>query len=169
MPRKNYEELSLKEMLQKQQKAGISDANRKIAPSAGAEKETVLRDGAPLRSLADRVKDILGIATNPNRNKTNMLFFVMYDIESNKVRNHVAKFLIKQGCTRIQNSIFLADLSREKYDKIRANLAEVQSLYDNHDSILIIPISTDYLRSMKVIGKKLDIDIIMQSKTTLFF
>ena len=98
-----------------------------------------------------------------------MLFFIMYDIESNKVRYNVAKYLIKQGCTRIQKSIFLADLDTATYTRIRDDLVEVQALYENHDSIIVCPVSTDIISNMKVIGKAIDIDIITRSKNTLFF
>jgi CRISPR-associated protein Cas2 len=94
---------------------------------------------------------------------------MMYHIESNKVRYNIVKYLIKRGCTRIQKSIFLADLNHEVYDAIKSDLAEIQSLYDNHDSIIICPISTDLLKSMKVIGHSINIDIITRSKNTLFF
>ena len=63
-----------------------------------------------LLDINERVSCILGIA-NSNRKSTNMLFFVMYDIESNKVRNYVVKYLERKGCTRVQKSIFLANLS----------------------------------------------------------
>lgn len=98
-----------------------------------------------------------------------MLFFVMYDIESNKVRRYVVKYLEKKGCFRVQKSIFLADLPMENYQAIRADLAEVQAAYENMDSILVVPISTDYLRAMKVIGENIDIDIVTHNKNTLFF
>ena len=98
-----------------------------------------------------------------------MLFFVMYDIESNKVRRYVVKYLERKGCTRVQKSIFLANLSMEKYQDIRNDLAAVQAAYANEDSILIVPITTDYLRSMKVIGQNIDIDIITHTQSTLFF
>ena len=98
-----------------------------------------------------------------------MLFFVMYDIESNKVRYNVVKYLERKGCTRIQKSIFLADAPADIYDSIRTDLAEVQALYDNHDSIIVCPISPDLLRSMRIIGQNIDIDLIMKNKNTLFF
>ena len=98
-----------------------------------------------------------------------MLFFVMYDIESNKVRYQIMKYLIKKGCTRVQKSIFLADLPSSIYNTIREELALVQESYDNNDSILIVPISTDYLSAMKIIGQSIDIDVITRSKNTLFF
>jgi len=98
-----------------------------------------------------------------------MLFFIMYDIESNKVRRNVVKYLERQGCTRIQKSIFLADLSSDTYHMIRNDLAEVQALYENQDSIIVCPVSTELLRSMKIIGKSINVDIITHSRNTLFF
>lgn len=119
--------------------------------------------------LPTRVREIIGLINRPKRPAINMLFFVMYDIESDKVRHQIAKYLLRIGCFRVQRSIFLADLSMDKYDMIRRDLTEVQSLYDNHDSILVVPISTDYLQAMKVIGKSIDLDVIMKLKNTLFF
>ena len=98
-----------------------------------------------------------------------MLFFVMYDIESNKVRRHVVKYLERQGCTRVQKSIFLADLPTATYEKIKNDLADVQACYDNEDSILVVPISTDYLKAMKVIGQTINVDVITKTSNTLFF
>lgn len=122
-----------------------------------------------LPSIEERVQLVLGIANNKQRKSTNMLFFVMYDIESNKVRRYVVKYLEKKGCTRIQKSIFLADLPLEKYQDIRQDLAQVQAAYDNNDSILVVPITTDYLRAMKVIGQNINMDIITHTRNTLFF
>ena len=121
----------------------------------------------PMDSLEERVKQLLGIVSNAK--VTDMLFFVMYDIESNKVRQQIAKYLLKMGCFRIQRSIFLAELDSEKHERIRADLTEVQSYYENHDSILIVPVSTELIKSMKIIGKSIDVDIIMRTKNTLFF
>ena len=98
-----------------------------------------------------------------------MLFFVMYDIESNKVRRHVVKYLERQGCTRVQKSVFLADLPMEKYERIKSDLTEVQACYENCDSILVVPISTDYLKAMKVIGKTVQTEVILKTSNTLFF
>ena len=123
-----------------------------------------------LPTLEERVKVLLGIV-NKNRKpiENNMLFFVMYDIESDKVRYNVVKYLERMGCHRIQKSIFLADISMEKYEAIKRDLAEVQSLYENHDSIIVCPVSSDLIRSMKVIGKVINLDVITHTKNTLFF
>lgn len=122
-----------------------------------------------LLPLEERARNILGLVNNNKKRIGRMLFFVMYDIESNKVRRYVVKYLERQGCTRIQKSIFLADLEMSKFNEIKNDLAEVQAVYENNDSILVVPITTEYLRSMKIIGQNIDIDIITHSRNTLFF
>lgn len=98
-----------------------------------------------------------------------MLFFVMCDIEDNKVRYQISKYLLKKGCFRVQRSIFLADLSIDIYRQIQNDLTEVQSFYENNDSILIVPVSNELLQAMRIIGQQIDIEIITGNKNTLFF
>jgi len=121
-----------------------------------------------LVSLEQRIQEIFGII-NKKRSQLYMTFFVMYDIENDKVRNQVVKYLLKKGCMRIQKSIFLADLEHEIYAQIKDDLTEVQACYENNDSIIVCPISTDYLRSLRIIGKNIDMDIVLKNKNTLFF
>jgi CRISPR-associated protein Cas2 len=120
-------------------------------------------------TLQERIDALFGIIHNTNRLGGKMLFFIMYDIESNKVRYNIVKYLERMGCYRIQKSIFLANLSMEKYERIKRDMVEVQSLYENHDSIIVCPVSSDILRSMKIIGQNINLDLITQSKNTLFF
>ena len=159
MPRKK-KEIDYIAILRKMIEAGIA-----TSPTPNHKPES----NCQLLTLSERVQQVLAIVNNKKRPAGNMLFFVMYDIESNKVRRYVVKYLEKKGCTRIQKSIFLADLSLDKYNLIRTDLSEVQAAYDNNDSILIVPISTDYLRAMKVIGQNIDVDIITHTRNTLFF
>lgn len=160
MVRKKKEPPSFVEKMQKFIHAGISGS---------AVPNRIDNDLDNLSSLEERVSKVLDIVNRSNRSATSMLFFVMYDIESNKVRNQVVKYLQRKGCVRVQKSIFLADLEIAEYNNIRNDLAEVQAAYENKDSILVVPISSDYLRSMKIIGQKIELDVIMHSKNTLFF
>ena len=148
------------EILRKLSRAGVQNSppiNRRTG------------DFSNIQTLQERVDFLMGVVNKPKRPATNMLFFVMYDIESDKVRYHIAKYLERKGCTRIQRSIFLADLDKKVYDLIKSDLEEVQSLYDNHDSIIVCPVSTDQLKAMKIIGEDISIDIITHSRNTLFF
>lgn len=158
--RKKKEPLPYIEVLRRLSHAGVSG-------SPTINRPTGKTDDMP--SLQERVNFLLGIVNRPHQNSTEMLFFIMYDIESNKVRREIAKYLIDKGCFRIQKSIFLADLDRSVFEQIKQDLAEVQALYYNHDSIILCPVATDELRAMKVIGQKVDVDIITRSRNTLFF
>ena len=93
----------------------------------------------------------------------------MYDIENNKVRTSIAKYLEQNGCLRVQKSIFFAQSQRQTFNKIHADLKHIQELYDNNDSIFLVPVSTDQVRAMKIIGQNTDFDIIIGNKNTLFF
>jgi len=159
--RKKREPISPLEALRKLAQAGVQDSPRPT--------RHIDQDLDELPSLESRISCLLGIANETSRPTTNMIFFTMYDIESNKVRRLIAKYLISKGCTRIQDSIFLADLPRPTCEEIKRDLAEVQSLYDNHDSIIVCPISTDQLHAMHVIGEHLDVDIITHKRNTLFY
>lgn len=163
MPRKKYSDLPFVEAVRIVKQATLQNSKPlKQEPFDKTELENI-------ESLQERVNKILGIINNEKRKNTNMLFFVMYDIESDKVRNLVFKYLKKEGCTSVQKSIFLGDTTMEKFNSIKENLSQVQSCYDNDDSILIVPISTDYLKSMKIIGKQINVDIILKNRNTLFF
>lgn len=159
MPRAKKPPLSFVDQMKKLIASGINDSPKIV----------VKDDSEALTPLEERVQDILGLSDNARKRKDRMLFFVMYDIESDKVRRLVVKYLIREGCTRIQKSIFLADRPVATYKKIKSDLAEVQAVYDNEDSIIVLPVTTDYLRMMKVIGKNIDVDIITHNKNTLFF
>jgi CRISPR-associated protein Cas2 len=160
MPRKKKAPLTFVEEMSRLRTAGLSDS-----PSPNR----VVEDWEKLPSIEERLKSIFQIVKKEKKAASEMIFFVMYDIESNKVRRHVVKYLERKGCVRVQKSIFLADLEVAKYEQIKNDLAEVQACYDNCDSILVVPISTDYLKSMKVIGQNINLDVITQSKNTLFF
>jgi len=157
MPRKKKEPLDFVE------------AMRRLA-IAGLDRQAAARSkDDPMAPLDERVKDILGIATANRKNRNNMVFFVMYDIESDKVRRAVASYLLKNGCHRIQKSIFLAEQTISTCEQIKSDLAKVQEAYDNKDSIIILPVTTDYLRMMKIIGKEINMDVITKTPNTIFF
>lgn len=122
-----------------------------------------------LDSLSTRLERILGIVNNQPVKATEMTYLIMYDIRSNKVRTLVAKYLKKNGCIRIQKSVFLARSENKQFRNIVDTLAKVNSYYENKDSILLAPINTTDLRAMQVIGKDLQIDILQNPPNTLFF
>ena len=135
--------------------------------SPAPDRRTTIDEDIP--SLSERTEKLMGIINRDHLKAGEMIYFIMYDIESNKVRTQVAKYLLKKGCTRVQKSIFIATTERKVYDEIQGDLKEVQECYENNDSILLIPISTDEIRAMKLIGKNIDFDLAIRARNTLFF
>lgn len=125
-------------------------------------------EGQPLDTLAARVAQILGLVNqNPQKN-TAMFHIIMYDIENNRVRREVAKYLLAQGCIRVQKSVYFARLKPGAARKMWDDLKAVQAAYDNEDSIILAPVDTQSLGSMKIVGKDLQIDILVDRPNTLF-
>lgn len=156
--RKPRDEITFQQRMMKLRKAGISGL-RGLRHGEGVDE---------LPSLPERIEKVLGVLNTQKSNPRQMIYFIMYDIESNKVRTLVAKYLIRKGCTRVQKSIFIASTERPVFDEIRKDLKEVQECYDNSDSIILVPVSTDEIRAMKVIGQNIDFDLALKNKNTLF-
>ena len=152
--------LSFVEKMKKIHQAGLTN-------SPPANRTTTIDPDLP--SLSKRIEKLMGFIKRDPQNSLSMIYFVMYDIEDNKVRTQIAKYLIRKGCTRVQKSIFIANTDRTIYNEIQKDLKEVQQCYDNNDSVLLIPISTDEIRAMKLIGKNIDFDLAIKNRNTLFF
>lgn len=159
MPRKKRQPLTLADKIRKIKSAGINNTLPPNLYDPYQEK---------LENLNERIERILGVC-NKSSNSFEMVYFIMYDIENDKVRNLIAKYLKKNGCTRVQRSVFLASSNREKFNEIHQTLKQVQEFYDNSDSIIVVPVTPDSLRTMKLIGQNISIDLALGNNNTLFF
>jgi CRISPR-associated protein Cas2 len=152
-------ECSFYEKILKIKKAGLSDGAYLITPE---------KDNLSL-PLSERLPMVDKILKNfSSRKVDDMYAFIMYDIENNKIRTQVAKYLISKGCVRVQKSVFLAELKRSLYMEIVNTLKEINSMYDNHDSLFFVPIGEDILNNMKIVGQNIDFELITDLPNTLF-
>jgi CRISPR-associated endonuclease Cas2 len=147
---------SLLEKLQKIKEAGI-------LPVQSIPKED------QLLQLNERIQQILQIIKEEPIKATQMNYLIMYDITENKVRYQIAKYLEKKGCVRIQKSVFLAKTENKYFQEIHDTLKEINSYYENQDSIILVPINASDVRSMKLIGKNVNIETITDKPNTMFF
>lgn len=143
----------------------IKNAGLRVNPDA----HRIESEEDDLEDIGKRIKRVLNIYQSSNHNPLSMIYFIMYDIEDHKIRRHIAKYLIQKGCVRVQKSIFMAQSQRAVFQEIHQTLKEVQELFDNNDSILFVPVSVDLLRSMKILGQSIDVDLIIGNRNTLFF
>lgn len=162
MARPRNVEYDLKAKLEKLALARLKHPMEKAPPVEEAEE-------APMENLEARIRQILHLVHQKTLKATEMLYLVMYDIEDNRVRNHIAKYLLRKGCIRIQKSVYLARTENKTFEEINNTLTEVQTAYDNHDSILLVPVQAATISSMKILGKDIQIQTLIDPPNTLFF
>jgi CRISPR-associated protein Cas2 len=158
MSRPKNVELTLKERLQKIRDAGLPLPAREEAPAS-----------SELAPMSERIRQILDLVRRPAANPYDMLYLVMYDIEDDRVRTAIAKYLLSKGCIRIQKSVYMARSKQREYHEISKTLKEVQEAYDNNDSILLVPVTSTNVGSMQILGKDIQIESIIDPPNTLFF
>lgn len=163
--KESKKELTFVEKMLMHRKAGFTHSGVSYQSSNNATEE----DSDSVEDLSIRIKKILEIAKRNHLNASDMLYFIMYDIENNKVRTAISKYLIKNSCQRVQKSIFFAESKRAVFNKIHSDLKAIQEMYENNDSIFFVPISTDQLQAMKIIGQNTDFDLVIGNKNTIFF
>lgn len=165
MPSSRRYELTPEQELALLLKAGIKRATTQIGDEAHTKEggEEIFPD------LKDRVQKILHILKTEPMKATDVFSLIMYDIEDDKVRNAVAKYLIQKGCIRIQKSVYILKAHHRIYKEILQALKDVQACYDNHDSIIFVPVPPSVPGSMQIIGKEVNIDRLLNDPNVLFF
>ncbi len=119
--------------------------------------------------LKIRIKKILNILQDSPIKAYEMTYLIMYDISDNKVRGHISKYLERQGCIRVQRSVFIARSENKRFQDILETLKEINEFYENEDSIMLVPVNAGDVRSMKLIGKNIQLDTLINPPNTLFF
>ncbi len=158
MARKKKPPPTLQEILQRIEAAGLNKPPKGSPPPADR-----------LLPLEQRIRQLLNIVKAEPVKATQMTYLIMYDISSNKVRLQVSKYLERQGCIRIQKSVFIVKTENPHFQEIHDTLKEVNSYYQNEDSIILVPVNASDVRSMKLIGKNVYIEAIVDKPNTLFF
>jgi len=159
MPKKKKKpETSFLEQIRKIQAAGLSGSRSLI----------ISKNDNLDQNLTERIESLIDIYNEQAKNKSlNMLCFIMYDIESNKIRRHVAKYLKRKGCVRVQKSVFVGNINRKVYKEMHETLKEIQEMYENNDSIFFLPVTENELASMKIVGQKINLELISDKPNTL--
>ena len=137
-------------------RAGIKPINPAAEPASETE------------PLPQRIQKIIGLTQTPQKAEE-MTYWIMYDIEDNKIRRYISRYLEKKGFLRVQKSVFLARSERNDFREIADTLREVNQMYENHDSIILIPVSSDELHAMHIIGRDTGIEAYENRPNTVIF
>lgn len=147
----------------------MAERLRRLAAAGLTEQAVPISEEDQLLPLNERVRLMLNIVKDGPIKATEMTYLIMYDISNDKVRLQIAKYLERQGCIRIQKSVFIAKTENPHFQEIHDTLKEVNSYYQNEDSIILVPVNASDVRSMKLIGKNVQIEAIVDKPNTLFF
>ncbi|MBN2395214.1 MAG: CRISPR-associated endonuclease Cas2 [Candidatus Atribacteria bacterium] len=85
-----------------------------------------------------------------------MYYLIAYDIENNKIRNKIAKYLEKKG-KRIQKSVFLLDINLYVLKKLKSDL---EKLNNKNGVIHLFRICSKCKKEAQYIGEKQPLCII---------
>ncbi len=113
--------------------------------------------------------DFLKPGKLPFRKAEDMYCLIMYDIENNRIRRLMAKYLEQKGAIRIQKSVFFARFHRKLQKEVVDMLRRMHDCYENEDSILVLPVGEDMLGSLTCIGKEFELQVLTAPRHTLFF
>jgi len=94
--------------------------------------------------------------------------FIFYDIQNNRLRVKIAKYLLEKGCQRIQKSVYLANITKKMYNDIFETFQELEEVFDDLDSIFMVPIGEYHLAEMRMVGKDVDMEFSRSQKHVIF-
>lgn len=98
--------------------------------------------------------------------KTEQLVWVIYDIVSDKIRRHVIKVLKKAGLYRVQKSVFLGTIERNRLDEMHLEIEEM--IQEEKDSVYIFPLCEQDFKKVVLLGQAFDKDLVTDEVKALF-
>lgn len=95
-----------------------------------------------------------------------MIAWVLYDIENDKARTKVAKLCKQAGLYRVQFSVFLGTLEKNRKDTLQLQIEEL--IDEEHDSVYIFPMSKNELQETVLLGQAFDKKMVTDEVKALF-
>lgn len=92
-----------------------------------------------------------------------MIYWVVYDIASNRIRSKLADSLEAVGLTRIQQSVFAGTARRKVFWKM---IRDYEQKIDELDKLFVLKLSARQMEEMHSKGFEGDMDLILGQKHT---
>ena len=96
-----------------------------------------------------------------------MRVWVMYDITENKIRNKIVRYCKNAGLYRVQKSIFLGDIAKNRIDELHLQCEEIIDM--ESDSVYIFPMCETDFKSIKTSGNAFDKKLVSDEILSMFF
>lgn len=97
---------------------------------------------------------------------TETLIWVIYDITITKTRSQISKILKQYGLYRVQKSVFLGTIERNRLDELELRLRESVDL--EKDSVYMFPMCTTDFKKVILLGQAFDKELVTDEVKALF-
>ena len=95
-----------------------------------------------------------------------MLVWLIYDISKDKIRNKIVKMAQEYGLYRVQKSVFLGEINKNRLDEV---VLQREKLIDtDSDSVHIFPLCANDLKSAILQGQAFDKELVTDEVKALF-
>jgi CRISPR-associated protein Cas2 len=95
-----------------------------------------------------------------------MITWIMYDIEKDKARTKIAKLCKQAGLYRVQFSVFLGSIDKNRLDSLHLQIEEL--IDESRDSVYIFPMSKTELQQTILMGQAFDKKLVSDEVKALF-
>lgn len=95
------------------------------------------------------------------------LVWVIYDIVDDKKRTKIARVCKNKGLYRVQKSVFLGTLNRNRIDELKIMCEDV--IDADVDSVYIFPMCEDDFQKVKLLGQAFDKKMVSAELLSKFF
>ncbi|MEE4358331.1 MAG: CRISPR-associated endonuclease Cas2 [Desulfococcaceae bacterium] len=96
-----------------------------------------------------------------------MLTWLIYDISNDKIRNRVAKRCKEAGLYRVQKSVFLGDVEKNRLDELHLECGEM--IEEKTDSLYVFPMCEEDFKKVKTAGNAFDRELVSDEILSMFF
>ena len=95
-----------------------------------------------------------------------MLTWFIYDITDDKIRSNIVKIAREYGLYRVQKSVFLGNVNKNKMDEIILESKKIINLKE--DSVYIFPMWEKDFKMAVLLGQSFDKELVTDKKSILF-
>lgn len=98
--------------------------------------------------------------------QTDTLVWIIYDITEDKLRSRIAKLCKEAGLYRVQKSVFLGTINRNRLDELRMQIKEWME--EETDSVYIFPMCEPDFKKVMLMGQAFDKKLVTDEVRALF-
>lgn len=98
--------------------------------------------------------------------QTDTLVWVLYDISLDRARDKVAHLCKEAGLYRVQKSVFLGKIARNRLDELQLQIDDLKD--EVTDSVYIFPMCEADFKKVRLMGQAFDKKLVTDALLALF-